>query len=245
MSEALGNNRAAKLTRVHLAGSLGKRFGKVWQLDVKSPAEAVRAIDINTKGAFAAYLSGPAKNKPYKVALQKKDNAIGREELANRSGHQDIWIIPTIRGANSGTAKVIVGAILVVVGVVFYNPYLISMGLSLMLGGILQLMTPVPKAPEEQPNSNVFQGNASAVTQGGCVPLVYGRALVAPAVVGISLDNDDIATTVAGSVGGPVAFYPDGGGVQYNYNPYIPTADDPDGTGGRNGFPYPVPVGPG
>ena len=53
------------LTTIHLVGSLGERFGKTWHLDVKSPAEAIRAIDVNTRGALAAYLRGPGRERGF------------------------------------------------------------------------------------------------------------------------------------------------------------------------------------
>ncbi len=36
--------------RINLEGELGEKFGKVWNLNVSSPAEAIRAIDVQRKG---------------------------------------------------------------------------------------------------------------------------------------------------------------------------------------------------
>lgn len=223
------------LTTVYLVGSLGKAMGREkWELDVKSTAEAIRAIDINTRGALERYLSGPAKDRAYKIALHKRSNVIEPSEAVNRSGNSTIYIMPTIRGRNSGGAKILAGVALLALA--FVNPYgafaaakgltllgtvTVGFGTSLLLGGITQILTPTPKGPagqEEQAQSSVFAGNATAVVQGGCVPVVYGRALVSPIPISVTFDNNDIATTDAGQVGTVEQTNLQGGGQQYVSN---------------------------
>lgn len=224
---------APKLTTVYLVGSLGRAMGRErWELDVKSTAEAIKAININTRGALERYLGGPAKERLYKVAIQKRSNVIDPAELGNRSGHGTIFIMPTIRGRNSGAGKIIVGAALIALA--FINPaaafatakgltllgtVTVGFGTSLLLGGITQLLTPTPKGPagqEEQRQSSTFAGNASAVVQGSCVPVVYGRALVSPIPVSITFDNNDVSVTDAGDVGVVTVDNLQGGGQQYS-----------------------------
>lgn len=221
------------MTNIHLIGSLGRRFGEKWTLDVRSPAEAIRAIDINLKGALSEYLSGPARNKPYKVALQKRENVIGADEVTHRSGMGDIYIIPTIRGANSGLGKIVVGvgllalayfsagatagsSLAVLFGGATAQTTLIGFGVSFLLGGITQALTPNPQSPTTQSNSFAFPGNSTSVVQGGCVPLLYGRALTTPVPIAITTLNNDISTTVAGTVGVVTVTPLDGGGYQYS-----------------------------
>lgn len=199
------------LTTIHLGGKLGQLFGKRWDLLVNSPAEAIRAIDINLKGKLRAYLSKEGAKKFYKVGVGKKDCLIDKGELYNRSGNSAIHINPAPRGKASGGLKTIAGVVLMVVGLVLAGPtggastWLTKLGTamafagaSLAIGGIVQLLTPVPNFnnnPEggETRGSNLFGGNASAITQGGAVGLVYGRALVTPMPVSISFDNKDQA----------------------------------------------------
>lgn len=191
--------------KVHLGGMLGRLFGKEWDLHVASPAEAIRAIDVNTKGKLREYLSKNNGQNKYGVSLQEKKNSIGSDELKNRSGSSDIFIYPIIKGKNSGWAKVIIGAILVIAGVLLYawNPIvgtiLVSMGASLILGGITQLLTPVPKQNQQLQSYN-FQGNATVVQQGGCIPVFYGRYLVSPLPICIAIKAEDISAT--SNVGG-------------------------------------------
>lgn len=223
---------SAELTTVILVGSLGQAPGverAEWHLDVKSPAEAVRAININTRGALERYLTGPARERLYRIALQKRDNVIDAKEASNRSGRSTIYIMPTIRGRNSGFGKIITGIALIALAI--FNPLgsailantlfastLVAFGTSLVLGGISQILTPAPEGPTTQPEqarSTSFPGNATAVVQGGCVPVVYGRALVSPIPVSITITNNDVSTSAAGTNGGVIANPIEGGGTQY------------------------------
>jgi len=217
------------LTTVHLVGSLGRAIGHTrLELDVRSTAEAIHAINVITKGALERYLAGPARDKLYRVALQRRNNVVDPKQLGNRSGRSTIYIMPTIKGRNSGIGKVVAGIALLALAVV--NPFaagslfttvVMGFGTSLLLGGITQLLTPTPKGPgttdqAEQRDSTSFQGNASAVTQGGCVPVVYGRALVSPTPVSITFENNDVSTTDAGTVGEVTTDNLQGGGQQYS-----------------------------
>jgi len=237
-----------QLTKVYLVGSLGKALGReLWELDVTSVSEALRAIDINTRGGLERYLRGPGAKRHYKIALQKKTNLIDiKEEVHHKSGRSTIYIMPTIRGRNDGWSKIAAGVVILALAyftgglslgatgwagtgatvaggsatLSFAGSLAVGFGISLVLGGITQLLTPSPRGPEgeaaEQKNSTLFQGNAAAVVQGGCVPVVYGRALVTPIPVSITIDNDDLSTTNAGDEGTVEETDLNGGGIQYS-----------------------------
>jgi predicted phage tail protein len=184
---------------------LGKRFGTKWDLYLSnpSPAEALRAINVNTGGALFRYLGSTGAKRYYKVALARKDNLLDKEELRNPSGRSDIYILPTVKGAKDGVGKVIAGAVLIVVGAVlsYYAPgnpfssYLYKAGFALILGGVSQLLTPTPNfntnSEGDSRGSNIFAGNAVAATQGAAVGLVYGRAMVTPMPISLSFSAKD------------------------------------------------------
>lgn len=229
-------NAAPALTTICYVGSLGRAIGhSKLELDVHSVAEAIRATNVITGGALERHLAGPARDKLYRIALQRPDNVIDpKAELHNRSGRSTIYIMPAIKGRNSGVGKVIAGIALI--GFALTNPLgwaslaiagtkvtvgalAIGFGTSMLLGGITQLLTPAAKGPAaadaEQRDSTSFQGNAAAVTQGGCVPVVYGRALVSPIPVSVTFENNDVSTTDAGTVGKVTTDPLQGGGQQY------------------------------
>ncbi len=229
-----------QLTTVHLVGSLGRRFGETWQLDVRSPGEAIRAIVANTRGAFEDYLRGPGARRYYQIALGERDQVIPFEEGTHRSGTLDIWFIPTIKGRDSAWGKIGVGLAFLALafftaGTAFaaYAPLsslgsgvtvgglLTTYGIALVLGGMAQAFTPSARGDQGQsaadPNpSKTFQGNAVAVVQGECVPVIYGRALVPAFPISISVDNNVTSVTAAGELGDVGQTDLPGGGVQYN-----------------------------
>ena len=245
MSVMTSTASVSQLTTIYLVGSLGRAVGHTkLELDVHSTAEAIKAINVITRGKLEQYLAGPARNKLYRIALQRRNNVIDPKEAVNRSGRSTIYIMPTIRGRNSGWGKVIAGIALIALtvytgglgaaaggwafgapaaagaaqGLTLLGSMAVGFGVSLLLGGITQLLTPTPKGPgeaAEQKGSTTFQGNATAVVQGGCVPLVYGRALVSPIPVSISVNNNDVSTTDAGTDGSVEDDELEGGGHQY------------------------------
>ncbi len=183
-----------KPVKVYLEGRLGQRLGKVWELYVSSPGEAIRAINANTKGALERFLKGEGANKYYKIALQERENIIGGEaEINNPSGQSNIYIMPAVKGSGK-FINFIAAAVLIVVGIYFKMPFLVKMGVALLITGAIQLLTPMPKdesSEEDQRQSGIFQGNTTTILQGTSVGLVYGRALVAPMPISISINNTD------------------------------------------------------
>lgn len=219
------------LTTIHLVGSLGRAVGHYkLEMDVFSVGEAIRAIDIVTDGKLSQYLRGPGKDKYYKVALQKRDNVVEAEELTHRSGRSTIWIIPTIRGRDSSTGKILAGV--AILALAWWNPYgwayaaghltlagtvAVGFGTSLLIGGITQVLTPKPQGPapnEEMAQSTSFQGNATAVVQGGPVPVVYGRMLVPALPISITISNNTQQITNAGKLGTITSTDLQGGGTE-------------------------------
>jgi len=203
---------------VYLYGHLGRKFGHRWQLDVQTPAEALRAIMAN-KPEFRAHLlthSTPG----YQVCVGP-DPLVKLDALQYPSGRQAIKIVPVIAGAaKDPTIGIIVGVVLVAAAIVTYQyellPYamttagggltlagsaVVSMGFigaSLALGGISQLLAGTPgdqgisERPENKP-SFIFNGAVNTIAQGHPVPVGYGRMRVGSAVISAGIATEDIA----------------------------------------------------
>ena len=92
---------------VQLYGELGNKFGKEFNLDVKTPAEAIRALDVNING-FRDYLVNS--DTTYNVLIGKE--SIDTLDFNNPLGKQTFKIIPVVTGSKS-LGKVIVGAFLI------------------------------------------------------------------------------------------------------------------------------------
>lgn len=182
------------MKRIFLHGYLGRMFGKYWNLDVKSVKEAMEAININTKGKFRKYFLTKGRSKLYYVKLGNYITNEPEELCANCGESTDIHIFPYVYG-QSGVVKIIVGIVLIVVGVLAKQPWMIKVGVSLIIGGIVTLLTPIPNwggfNAGEQGVSNIFDGNGLIANQGFVIPIVYGRMAVNPIPISVSLRNED------------------------------------------------------
>lgn len=97
---------------IHLHGRLGRRFGPQFDLDVDTPAEAIRALCTMLRGFRAALSEGAYRVVRGRVGLVP-------EGLGLRLGDKEMHIIPAAAGAkNAGTGKIIAGVILLVAAVV-------------------------------------------------------------------------------------------------------------------------------
>ena len=191
-----------------LLGELGKRYGRRHRLDVASPAEAVRAMCANFKD-FAEFLStSTERNVGYRIITGKAD--IGLDEIHNPAG-KSIIIAPVIGGAGGKFGKIIIGALIVAAviytggiainaaGAVVYSgltaQIAFSVGLSLVIGGVSQLLAPTPPKPrnEKDDPSYLFNGPVNTTVQGVAVPVGYGRMIVGSAVISAGIDVQDIS----------------------------------------------------
>lgn len=185
---------------VKLLGELGKKFGKSYKLDVKSPAEAVRALCANFP-EFRKHLNESEKRGlAYRVIVGKKDQKI--DEIHNPSGNQVIKFVPVLQGAGGGLFNVIVGAVLTTAS--FFvpsaiSPYLMNAGIAMVIGGVVQMLTPMPtlsadtsnNQPDNKP-SYVFNGAVNTSAQGYPVPVGYGRMIVGSAVISAGIVAEEL-----------------------------------------------------
>lgn len=190
------------LTKVQLDGVMGKKFGKSWDLAVSSPAEALRMIEANKPGLRNWIVQNREKYDAYRVVCVYED---GREEALNddtypleRGGIKTIRFTPTVSGA-SGIVKIVVGVIAIAVAYFVpgaWSPYLYKFGAAMILGGIVEALSPRPKTKTDQGesiNSYYFDGPANTDQQGAAVPLIYGRVLAGSHPISASISVDEVA----------------------------------------------------
>ncbi len=177
-----------------LLGELGKRYGRKHKLDVKTAAEAVRALCANFKD-FAGFVStSQERNVGYRVINVRED--LGVDEIHQPAG-KTITIAPVIAGAGGGWGKIIIGATLIAASVLLppgpWTQPLMTIGASLVLAGAAQLLSPVPKKPDESKNdqSYIFDGATNTTSQGYPVPVGYGRMIVGSAVISAGISVED------------------------------------------------------
>lgn len=188
------------MREVILAGELGRKYGRRHYLAVKTPAEAVRAMCANYKDFEKTILDIGKRGTEFMV-FNGREN-VGAEQLRIQATGK-IIIAPAISGAKrGGVLQTILGAVLIVIGVVLLftpaagaGPAFIKLGAALVLGGVVQLLTPVPsisgpqeRNDENRPNNN-FNGAVNTTAQGHPVAVGYGRLIIGSAVIsaGISI----------------------------------------------------------
>jgi predicted phage tail protein len=194
-----------------LARFLGRR---TFRAEVASAAEAIRFLLAN----FPQVEKHMA-DQHYRVSVG--DRAIDSEELHEPAGRSDIAIVPVIGGAGA-VGRIVAGVALVaaafVIGQPWLGPYAFSLitgvGASLALGGVAQLLTPVPriagpgataisgagasanaaKADDNDPRKNYsFSGIQNTSRAGVPVPVIFGEVIVGSVVISAAIDVDQVA----------------------------------------------------
>lgn len=190
------------MKKVRLLGELGKRFKKVIKLDVKTPAEAVRALCVNFPEFKKFVIESEKHNIGYRVIVGRKDRGV--DELHDPVGQSDIKIVPVLMGAGGRFGQIIVGSILIATGFVLdlafqgnpFSTYFYQAGIAMIVGGVVQLLTPLPDVPDDNEPDNkpsyIFNGAVNTSAQGYPVPVGYGRMIVGSAIVSAGIDTDDI-----------------------------------------------------
>lgn len=199
------------MREVRLYGHLGKRFGRVHRYEVRTPAEAVRALCATLPG-FRAYLIEHSR-PGYRVRVGREARTL---EQLTLPADDAIRIVPVTAGAGNGLGSVILGAALIGFGVMTGGAsmtlaaawgaggmalagYLATnIGLSLVLGGVAQMLSPQPKSPgtadrPENKPSYAFDGPVNTAAQGNPVPVCYGRLIVGSQVVSAGMSTEEYA----------------------------------------------------
>jgi predicted phage tail protein len=185
---------------IYLHGELGEKFGKEpIKLEAKTPQMITRGLmsrcgddyrKIMREGTFE-FLCLKDGQKEYIHDEMTATKVIDADE---------IHITPVAAGSGR-FGQIILGVILIVVGAIWYQP-LVAVGIAMVAGGIVQLLTPVPnldamsgERPDARP-SFIFNGAVNVYEQGGPVPLVYGRFKAGSVIVSAGFDVERVAYNV-------------------------------------------------
>lgn len=201
---------------VKLLGELGKNFGKEFKLDIKNPAEAVRALCVNFPDFERHLIESEKRGVAYKVMVGKA--SIKLNDLMNPSGKDEIKFVPVIQGAGGDAGKIILGAALITaaimmptsiiaieaalatgISVTTMASYTFAVGAMLALSGAAGILTPKQDAspqdlnnsPDNKP-SYTFNGAVNTFAQGYPVPVGYGRMIVGSAVISAGIVAEEL-----------------------------------------------------
>jgi len=189
------------LRTIRIYGRLAKFLKRrKFEAEISSAAEAVRFLVTNFP-----QLEKHMADQHYRVSVGGYD--LSFDEIHNPSGTQEIKIIPVVAGAGA-TGRILAGVGLLAAsflipgfaawaGPTAYG-LIVGVGASLVLGGVAQLLTPVPVIPTTQTTvdtakdprkSYSFSGIQNTSRQGVPVPIVYGETLVGSVVISAGIDT--------------------------------------------------------
>ena len=211
---------------VKVYGALRELLGKTrFEFVADTPAQAMRALLINFPQLEQWLIDSEKNGVAYRVTVGKQK--IHEQDVSGMvlpwSEHDVFSITPVITGAGRGTGAFLLGAALSGISLAFpggglfggtvfgflggpaasagvlttFGTAISYVGAALVLGGVAQMLSPVPKplgfgeAPT-QLESNSFSGIANTSRQGVPVPIAYGRVFVGSAVVSAGLDVDQV-----------------------------------------------------
>ena len=201
------------LRTVKVYGHLAEHCGQsVFEALVRVPADAIKFLLCNFPELRSLMRDGY-----YKVAVGKFDLQLADhpEQLHYPMGADEVVkVIPVVSGAGGrGIGSILLGAALIGTALLTGGATLGlggftaagtglgftataaagNLGLALTLGGIAQMITPVPKPPEiggEGQGGFAFSGLQNTSQEGIPVPVVYGEMIVGSVVLSTKLVAD-------------------------------------------------------
>ncbi|WP_324029546.1 tail assembly protein [Pantoea sp. JZ2] len=191
-----------------LKGLMAKKFGRIHRFHVADLRELIRAMCSQVPG-FKKYVSNAHLNGVRFAFFSGKDN-ISLQEFDMCSASAEFEMEPIIEGSKrGGTLQIIIGAVALVAAfftggasiaawaaangvgaaVAATSTALLGLGLSMTLGGVVQMLTPQPKfnvgassSTDNKPNY-AFGSPVNTVAMGYPVPVLYGEREIGGAVI--------------------------------------------------------------
>jgi predicted phage tail protein len=209
------------MVTIRLLGEAGRRFGRRFQLAVKTPAEALRALYVQLPDLRQYLLESGENGINWRVVTEDPMGLDEDQMLWPMSKRMVLAPLPAGRG---GVGKIVAGVALVALAVLLLPGAPLagalgfsiggqavaaigSISLSLIFGGVAELLTPTPKMPtvggavgggptegrsEEQLKSFTFDKSNANTLQGEVVPVLYGERIIGALPVlsfGLELQN--------------------------------------------------------
>lgn len=188
------------MVKVKLKGILGEKFGENWNLKVKNPIEAMKAIAANRKNFKDFVINN--KNLFVKFVINNEEC---KSLVKQKREIKEIEIIPVFVGginkSTFGIIQIVVGALLIAAGIAlagtvvgaFLAPAFVLGGLALLASGVITLLTPNPEFNRQSVNrrSSLFDGSAQTTIQGSPVPVIYGELIVESLPITSEINSQD------------------------------------------------------
>jgi len=196
------------LKTMRLKGVMARKFGAVHRYHVADLRELIRAMCSQVPG-FRKYVANAHLNGVRFAFFSGKSN-IGLQEFDMSSAATHFEMEPILEGSKrGGTLQIIIGAVAIVAAfftagaslsaygaalgtttaVGLATTALTSIGISMLLGGVVQMLTPQPKfnigassSTDNKPNY-AFGAPVNTVAMGYPVPVLYGQREIGGAII--------------------------------------------------------------
>ncbi len=202
------------LRKVKLYGELADFVGhKELDAVINSTADAMRFL-ISNFPKLEAHMA----NRNYQVLVD--DYEVSEDDIQNPIGKSDIHIVPVITGAGGSTGKFLMGAVLIGASFMFPGAGMFgyksifgakaaggfltgvgtlasSIGASLVLQGVSEMLFPLPKpqefSNEEDPRISFnFSGVQNTSRAGTSHPIAYGEIVTGSVVISAGIDTNQV-----------------------------------------------------
>lgn len=210
------------MKKIKLTGRLGREFGHEFDLDVRDPAEAIRALCYQIPG-----FEDSLKQGEYRVTRVYSDG----QEIP--SSDKDVFLAfgsaagyridPVVGGNRRGLGKLVLGIVLI--GAAFFTAGAsltstaalaetatiggVSLGVTygniafygalMALQGAAALLTPTPDNSDRTRESFLLDYTGNIGRQGTAIPIIFGETFIGSVVVSVGITAEDIGGTTNAS----------------------------------------------
>jgi predicted phage tail protein len=199
------------MVTIRLLGEAGRRFGRKFQLAVKTPAEAVRALTTQIPGLRDYLMQSSDNGIAWRVVT---DDPMGLDEKQLDWPMSKRLVLAPQPAGRGAVGRIVLGVALVIAsvaitfGTVGGGVPLAMAGLAMIFGGVAELLTPTPKmdnvggavgggptsgrSEADQLKSFTFDKSNANTKQGEVVPVLYGERIIGALPVlsfGLELQN--------------------------------------------------------
>lgn len=173
---------------IQLHGWLGQKYGKTVKLGCDNMFQVMSGLI----SRFGPQFKEDIRQHGWHVVegSVKPGNELTEKTLQKTLKKKTVHILPEVKG-ESAALRVILGVVLIVAGLYFGQTWLVQAGVALAIGGVVEMLLKPklggPDQPDDERGSDIYNGAENVTTQGGPVPLIYGRVRRSSSVV-ISTD---------------------------------------------------------
>lgn len=182
------------MKKVILHGYLAELHPDPIVVHATSAAEAIASLQL-----IPAF--DPKKGKQHTVMVTGFDS---KDALYDHTSVEEIHLHPVMAGSGGKFGRIIIGAILVVVGAILtYFGFgnigvpMMQMGASMVIGGIINLLMnqKQPDSTNDQMKSQYIPANRNTVNIGTRIPMIYGRAKAYGHFLSFDVDSRDMSSS--------------------------------------------------